>query len=88
MRFGYAEDMTDERATRYAEAIHSVVLADSPEQRRDLVDAVVAVADAEQAELRAEVERLRGQIETEHCGVCGNGMGLCRSCEAEMGSPQ
>jgi hypothetical protein len=29
---------------------------------------------------------LEEQIEREHCGACGNGTGLCQSCEAEAAS--
>jgi hypothetical protein len=59
---GPARAATDKaREARYAGAINSVAVADSSEQLRDLVDAVMAVADAEveeaTRELRAEVER-------------------------------
>lgn len=56
-----SENMTNERRKRYGAAIKSWEL---PERRLPvllggLIEKVMAVADAEQAELRAEIERLR-----------------------------
>ena len=58
------------RETRYAEAVGDVLdewpehntTAEHEAATRDVVRAVMAVADEEQAELRAEVERLWGDV--------------------------
>ena len=51
--------MSNERERRYAEAIHTKLWNGIGYDSDPIVRAVMAVADAEQAELRAEVERLQ-----------------------------
>lgn len=46
----------------YADAIRRTASVDSGELLRDVVDAVVSLADQEQAELRAEVERREAAV--------------------------
>lgn len=53
-----------ERETRYAEAIYVGAEAVDPDERAEVTSAVMAVADAEQADLRAEIERLRRESAT------------------------
>lgn len=73
------------REARYAEAIKSVAVTDSREQLRDLVEAVMAVADAEQATLIAERDEARdefqrlGRLLDFQCSCCWDGHdGDCR----------
>jgi hypothetical protein len=64
------------RVARYAEAI---VASDGDVLGRRAIDAVaravVAVADEERVELRAEVERLRAALQFELDDICLNGEG-------------
>ncbi|KJK12532.1 hypothetical protein UB45_07560 [Terrabacter sp. 28] len=59
----YDMGMSDERLQRYATAIElaSGIAAERPQIQKE-ARAVMAVADAEQAELRAEIENLRTTV--------------------------